>query len=411
MRWFQATPKGAKGELAGRADLVTVASAAMAHGRRTAVVAFEAEPARGASVKSLSRAVAERCARELDDHATLGRLGGLLFAVVLVDYDDEAAVLDLAYRLRTAVATRTWCGVATDTVLPPLANGEQLLGAGLLALTSAREAGDGHIDVCTPGHLAADRERRALGRDLGVALDEQGLEVNYQPIVNLQNGAVTGFEALVRWTHPEHGPIPAAEFVAVAEELGLIIELGTRVLSRATTQAQRWSAGNAMPIAIHVNVSGPELVDPRFVTRVRDSLRLSELPAEQLVVEFPAAVVERHLDIARAVCADLRRLGVRVAVEDVDPRSSLATDLATLDVAILKVDRRDLTSPEDAFALAGARGIAVYGEGIEDEAHRRRLLRYGCHVGQGYLFSRPLAAIEAERYLQAHLLAGFREAR
>ncbi|MGH3510310.1 MAG: EAL domain-containing protein [Nocardioidaceae bacterium] len=415
MRWFQSatrrralSPSGAfqtdpQTGLMTRAEFVALATDALGRGLRPGMIVVGVERPAGVVDDRFAAEVAERCVHEVGDEGLVGRVGDLQYGVLVTELDDASTGLDLAYRLRGAVPAARNCGVASDAVIPASAGGEALLRAALLALTAAREAGDGQIEVCTREHVAADERRQAIRRDLGAAMVEEGLEVNYQPILDLRSGMVVGFEALVRWTHAEHGPVPAAQFVPLAEELGLIIKLGHVVLSTATSQVQRWSVGNATPLSIHVNISGPELIAPDFVDRVKDCLRLAHLPARQLVLEVPAGVVERHLGMARGVFTALHELGVRVAVEDVDAGGVLAAQLSLLQVSILKVDRSEMESPNDAFALARARGIKVYGKSIEDEAHRRRLLRYGCEIGQGYLFAGSLPAPEAERYLRGHL--------
>jgi EAL domain-containing protein (putative c-di-GMP-specific phosphodiesterase class I) len=296
-----------------------------------------------------------------------------------------------------------------------------LRGAGL-AVREARRQGRNSIEVCTAALIAVADETLAIGKDLRQALDQKGLRVCYQPIVELTHGSVIGFEALVRWSHPVHGQISPARFVPVAEEFGLISELGRMVLSTATAQVAQWSSTFRVPLTVHVNVAGVDLTHDSFVGMVEEALQTSGLPGEQLVLEVTEPAIEPALEIARARFASLHDLGVRVALDDFGTGRSALAYLQTLMVDILKVDRSYLDSMEEnraedllrgVIGLGQALGMEVYGEGIEDESQRFRLQRHGCTVGQGYLFARPLPAEDAAAYLRTqaapadvtHLLA------
>jgi EAL domain-containing protein (putative c-di-GMP-specific phosphodiesterase class I) len=283
-----------------------------------------------------------------------------------------------------------------------------LRGAGL-AVREARRGGRNHIEVCTPELVAVADETLAIGKDLRKALDEKGLRVCYQPLVDLVTGSVVGFEALVRWTHPVHGQVSPARFVPVAEEFGLISELGRMVLSTASAQVQQWSQTFRTPLDAHVNVSGFDLANPGFVPMVQECLATSGLPASQLVLEVTEPAVEPQLETARARFDSLHDLGVRVALDDFGTGRSALAYLQTLAVDILKVDRSYLEAVDEkraddllrgVISLGHALGMAVYGEGIEDATQSLRLRRNGCDIGQGYLFARPLPAEDAASYLR-----------
>jgi EAL domain-containing protein (putative c-di-GMP-specific phosphodiesterase class I) len=228
---------------------------------------------------------------------------------------------------------------------------------------------------------------------------------------------VLGFEALVRWSHPVHGVVAPSRFVAMAEELGLISELGRMVLSTATAQVQHWSTTFGVPLNAHVNVSGLDLAQDGFVAMVQEGLAASSLPATQLVLEVTEATVEPELEVARARFEALHELGVRVALDDFGSGGLALSALQSLSVDIIKVDRSYLDDGREEAAgerradellhgligLGKALGIEAYGEGIEDETQKARLLRNGCDVGQGYLFARPLPSDEAGALLREQL--------
>jgi EAL domain-containing protein (putative c-di-GMP-specific phosphodiesterase class I) len=207
--------------------------------------------------------------------------------------------------------------------------------------------------------------------------------------------------------------VSPARFVPVAEELGLISELGRMVLSTATAQIQQWSTTYDVPLNAHVNVSGIDLANEAFVAMVQECLDASTLPPTQLVLEVTEATVEPELEIARTRFAALHDLGVRVALDDFGSGGLALPYLQSLRVDIIKVDRSYLDGDEETLderradellrgviGLGQALGIEAYGEGIEDESQRERLRRNGCEIGQGYLFARPLPSEEAAALLR-----------
>jgi len=220
---------------------------------------------------------------------------------------------------------------------------------------------------------------------------------------------VIAFEALVRWSHPVHGHVSPSRFVPVAEEFGLISELGRMVLSTATAQVQQWCSTFRVPLTAHVNVSGIDLASDAFVGMVQECLAASGLPSHQLVLEVTESSVEPELDVARARFESLHELGVRIAIDDFGTGRSGLAYLQNLDVDILKVDRAYVEAGEGRQAddllrgvigLGQALGMEVYGEGVEDERQRTRLQRHGCEIGQGYLFARPLPAEDAAAFIR-----------
>jgi diguanylate cyclase (GGDEF)-like protein len=369
----------------------------------------------------LLRTVAARIAREVGSAGVLARMNDHQFAVLFPTLTSPAVALDLAYRVVSAAAApvilpsrrqvqlSTSCGLVTWDSMSVRATVDDLLRGAGLAVREARRSGRNHIEVCTPELIAVADETLAIGKDLRKALDEKGLRVCYQPLVDLTHGSVIGFEALVRWTHPVHGQVSPARFVPVAEEFGLISELGRMVLSTASAQIQQWSQTFGIPLDAHVNVSGYDLVNQGFVAMVEECLAASGLPTTQLVLEVTESAVEPQLDTARARFDGLHDLGVRVALDDFGTGRSALAYLQTLAVDILKVDRSYLESVDERRAddllrgvvsLGHALGMEVYGEGIEDDEQCLRLRRNGCDIGQGYLFARPLYAEDAAAFLR-----------
>ena len=371
----------------------------------------------------LLRLMGTRITREVGSDGLVARMSDHQVAVLFHDLVEPAVALDLAYRIVTAVSSpavldsqrrvvlSAGCGLVTRETLPPWTTATEMVRAAGLAVREARRTGRNRIEVCTRELVASADETLAIGKDLRQALQEQGLDVCYQPLVDLTHGSVLGFEALVRWTHPVHGQVSPARFVPVAEEFGLISELGRMVLSTASAQVQRWAATFGVPLTAHVNVSGQDLANDGFVAMVERCLADSGLPATQLVLEVTETTVEPDLETARSRFHALHDIGVRVALDDFGTGRSTLSYLQSLSVDILKVDRAYLDGIDQqgerrgedlmrgVIALGQALGLAVYGEGIEDESQRRGLLASGCDIGQGYLFARPLPASEAVRLL------------
>ena len=369
----------------------------------------------------LMRMVASRVGREVGSLGVLARMNDHQLGVLFPSLTSPAAALDLAYRVVSAVSTpfilpsqrqvqlSTSLGLVTWESMGIRAAADDLLRGAGLAVREARRAGRNHIEVCTADLIAVADETLAIGKDLRKALDEKGLRVCYQPLVDLTHGSIVGFEALVRWSHPVHGHVSPARFVPVAEEFGLISELGRMVLSTASAQIQQWSSTFRIPLTAHVNVSGVDLANPGFVSMVEECLATSGLPTSQLVLEVTEAAVEPQVETARARFEALHDIGVRVALDDFGTGRSALSYLQTLAVDILKVDRSYLDDVDESKAddllrgvigLGQALGMEVYGEGIEDEEQRTRLRRNGCDIGQGYLFERPLPAEDAAVYLR-----------
>jgi diguanylate cyclase (GGDEF)-like protein len=369
----------------------------------------------------LMRMVASRVSREVGSLGVLGRMNDHQFGVLFPTLTSPAVALDLAYRIVSGVSApfvlkslrqiqlSTSLGLVTWDSMGPRATADDLLRGAGLAVREARRAGRNHIEVCTAELIAVADETLAIGKDLRKALDEKGLRVCYQPLVDLTHGSIIGFEALVRWSHPVHGQVSPARFVPVAEEFGLISELGRMVLSTATAQIQQWSSTFRVPLTAHVNVSGVDLANAGFVAMVEECLNTSGLPSGQLVLEVTESAVERQLEVARERFDSLHDLCVRVALDDFGTGRTALAYLQTLSVDILKVDRSYLDAVDEhraddllrgVISLGQALGMEVYGEGIEDEAQSVRLRRNGCDIGQGYLFARPLPTEDAAAYLR-----------
>ena len=237
--------------------------------------------------------------------------------------------------------------------------------------------------------------------------------VHYQPLVDLDSGAVVGVEALVRWEHPTRGLMQPGEFISLAEETGKIVEIGAWVLTEACAQVARWRAetSGAADLTLNVNVSTRQVRPGVLVDAVRSALTESGLPPEALTLELTESVLARRHEELRAVLTDVAALGVRLALDDFGTGYSSLALLQDLPVHTLKVDRSFVSAlDEDATRqgfvqaivdLAKTLDVALVAEGMETAAETSELRRLGCRAGQGFHFAPPLGAEEVGALLVA----------
>jgi EAL domain-containing protein (putative c-di-GMP-specific phosphodiesterase class I) len=257
--------------------------------------------------------------------------------------------------------------------------------------------------------------RLRLEGDLRRAIDDGQLTVMYQPVYELASGRLAGFEALVRWEHPTDGPIDPHAFLSIAEETGLMVRVSDFVLHCACRQLQQWhQTGPAYAgLTVNVNISGHDLAHPTFAARVSRAIIESGLPAQYLTLELTENILMARLEPALQALAELRQLGVSLAVDDFGTGYSSLSHLATLPIDSLKIDRSfvarlEVGSKEAAVVrsivlLGSSLGKDVVAEGIETPSQLEQLRAMGCAYGQGYLMARPLDAEMATELLHASL--------
>jgi EAL domain-containing protein (putative c-di-GMP-specific phosphodiesterase class I) len=243
--------------------------------------------------------------------------------------------------------------------------------------------------------------RLEIEHGLRRALEQDEIELAYQPVVDLGTGAISGVEALARWRHPERGIVPPSEFIAVAERAGLIVELGRFVLGEACRASVRLAvvAGKG-PLPISVNVSARQIVDADFVADVRTALDTAGLAAEHLTLELTESVLIQEGERTDQVIAALRDLGVRLAIDDFGTGYSSLSYARRFPIDELKIDRsfiaglghgrEDAAIVTAAIAFARALHLVVTAEGVETTDQAIRLRALGCDRAQGYLFARPM---------------------
>jgi EAL domain-containing protein (putative c-di-GMP-specific phosphodiesterase class I) len=272
----------------------------------------------------------------------------------------------------------------------------------------AKERGGGSAELFDPVLYAKALARLELEGELRRAIDEDQLRVYYQPVVSF-DGRVSGFEALVRWEHPERGLVSPADFIPLAEETGLVVPLGSWVLAHATAQVARWQETINPALSLSVNLSGRQLVDPEFPTVVRRILEKSGLPARSLCLELTeTALIEDPVSAERCL-KELRNLGVRIGVDDFGTGYSSLIYVRRFPVQVLKLDRlfvaglgesaEDETIAGSVIHLAHELGLEAIAEGVETLDQLHALDSLGCDLAQGFYWSKPRPANEIELVL------------
>ena len=361
-----------------------------------------------------------RCMRPMD---TLARFGGDEFAVLVEDVSGPEQVAQVAERilgsLRAPFLLADKEVFVNASVGITMARGEDAptLGADDLmrnadvAMYMAKREGKGHYRVFEPAMHAGVLERLELKGDLQRAIEHGGLELHYQPVVELESGRIHGLEALVRWNHPTRGVVPPLDFIPLAEETGLIIPLGMWVLNEACRQAKglQDSRPDEASLGIAVNLSVRQLQHAGLVDQVVEALRASGLDPGCLTLEITESMLMSDAELTIDRLTELKKVGVRLAVDDFGTGYSSLSYLSQFPVDILKIDRafvRPVAEGAEESALAAAivkLGEALHlttvAEGIERPDQRARLLELGCDVGQGYFFAEPMNLQEVSELL------------
>ena len=358
----------------------------------------------------LSR-VSERLNQLMSANELCGRLGGDEFAVVVRDASDPVAVERTAERIIQTLSRpyevdqhTLYIGASVGLAFGPRdgRTAEMLIRSADLALYRSKDAGGGKYHIYEPQLHVEAEERRRLEMALRVALEKGQMHLNYQPVVDAETARLTGFEALLRWTHPEYGPISPVKFVPLAEEARLIAPIGEWVLRTACHEAARWPAD----VRVAVNVSPDQLHDPNFVTIVTSALANSGLPADRLELEVTESVFMREGTGAVRTLERILDLGIRLSLDDFGTGYSSLGYLSRTRFSTIKIDRSFVQGASKGVreavaiiravvALAKSLGMATTAEGVETEGEHGMVQELGCSKVQGYYFGRPLPVEEA----------------
>ena len=369
----------------------------------------------------LLRDIAQRLSQCVRSHDLLVRLGGDEFAIVTSNIDKDFDLAVVAARVCNMLAAPLPIGGRPVFVTASIgialfpedgADLEQLLSRADIAMYHAKHSGRNRFEFHRPEFTARAQRRLAIEEALRETQHGAGLELYFQPKVRLADGALAGAEALLRWRHPELGPIAPDDFIPIAEDTGLIVPIGRWVLQAAAETAVRWNRGRRTPLRLAVNVSTTQFVRDDLLAAIRDTLARTGCSPAWLEIEVTESLLLEDDDLVRQTLHALTGLGVSVAIDDFGTGYSALSYLTKFDVDCLKIDRQFVHGVEHdqrqrellkAFiAIAKALGMEVVAEGVETAAQAHFLLEQDCQFAQGYLYSAPLPA---ERFEDAWLPA------
>jgi PAS domain S-box-containing protein len=345
----------------------------------------------------------------LTNDDSLARLGGDEFTILLDDIRDPIEAIRVAERVQSELAPpfevnqqeiviSASIGIASST--SPHTQAEDLMRDADLAMYRAKRAGKARCEVSDTAMHANAMKRLRMETDLRKALDQREFRVYYQPVVSLQNGKISGFEALTRWQRPE-GMLPPMEFIGVAEETGLIIPMNRQLLSEACQHLRSWQSEfpASPPLTMSVNITAKEFAQPDLANEIRKSLQQTGVDPGCLQLEIVEKIAMADAEQSGLVLAELKALGVRLSIDDFGTGYSSLSRLRQIPVDTLKIDRSFIShmdsDPESReivrtiIMLAHNLGLMVVAEGTETKEHINLLKQLGCEMAQGYFFSRP----------------------
>jgi diguanylate cyclase (GGDEF)-like protein len=359
----------------------------------------------------LLQSVAKRLVECVRSSDTVSRQGGDEFVVLLseVELSEDAAIT--ARRMLQAVAqahpidqhnlhVTTSIGVSVYPDDGP--NAETLIKNADIAMYQAKEGGRQSFQFFKPAMNARAVERQAIEEGLRRAIERREFALHYQPKVDLMTGAITGAEALLRWTHPTRGLISPTHFIPVAEDCGLILPIGAWVVHEACTQARAWKDAGLPAITVAVNVSAIQFRYESFLSELIAVLRKTSLDPRSLELELTESVLMKQTASAATILKTLRASGIRIAIDDFGTGYSSLSYLRKFPVDAVKIDqsfvRQISTDGDDTTIVKAVIGMArglklrVIAEGVETLEELAFLRAYQCDEAQGYYFSRPLPA-------------------
>ena len=362
--------------------------------------------------------VADRLRGLVRETDTIARMGGDEFVIVQAPLSDPAEATTLAQQIigwisepyeiedqKATVGTSIGIAVSPGDGDTP----DKMLRHADLALYRAKSDGRSTFRFFEPAMNEQMQARRIMEQDLRKALPAGEFELYYQPVVNLESKEISGFEALIRWNHPEHGQVPPSTFIPLAEEIGFIVPLGEWVIREACLAASRWPEH----LTVAVNISAVQFRGSSLMTVIVNALAASGLRPNRLEIEITESVLLQDREATLSMLHQLRSLGIRIAMDDFGTGYSSLTYLQSFPFDKIKIDRsfvKDITDNAGSLyivravaALANGMGMAATAEGVETAEQLDKIAAVGCTEMQGYLFSKPLPVAEIERQFLSRL--------
>ncbi len=367
----------------------------------------------------LIKNVAKRLSSLIREDDMVGRFSGDKFGVILTDLltpDEAKSFADrVSKRLSEPytldgrqVFTSAKIGIAYGNSKYPEA--EDILRDADIAMYYAKDNEENYVIFDQKMHVRAVT-RLQLETDLRFAIERNEFELYYQPIIGLEHASLVGFEALVRWNHPQRGLVPPNEFIPISESTGLIVPMTVQILHSACTQVVKWqeSSPSSKPLSIAVNLSGKHFGHPALVEQIQTVIADTGIDPAHLKLELTESAVMENAETAILMLKQIKETGVQISIDDFGTGYSSLSYLHRFPIDLLKVDRSFVSAMEEntengeivrtVIALAKALNLKVVAEGIESIHQFHQLKILGCEYGQGYLFSKPLPIADIERLL------------
>jgi len=362
----------------------------------------------------------QKCLRQSD---TLARLGGDEFAILLENSTEKESALRDAQRILESLrvpyqlaGTDFYISASIGIVLntQEYQQADDVLRDADIAMYRAKALGKARYEIFTPDLRDEAASKLALDSQLRNAIEREEFRLDYQPIFSLKPRELVGFEALLRWQHPERGLLPPADFLPFAEESGMIIPLGEWVLRQACRQMSRWRKAHAESdgLVVNVNISGRQFMQLDFVDLIAATLKENALPPSVLHLEITESVLINNVEQAGQVLADLHKMGVQIQIDDFGSGYSSLGYLQQFPVDTIKIDKSFVQSMQAGskgsqlvktmVAMARNLGMSIIAEGIETDQQLVELCAMECGFGQGFYLSHPLPESEIENLISEH---------
>jgi diguanylate cyclase (GGDEF)-like protein len=369
--------------------------------------------------------IAERLASIVREGDTVARLGGDEFVLVLNDQNKEDVIFRAMQRVLNKVSEPMTidgqelyitCSAGVSLYPADAPDVETLLKNADVAMYRAKEHGRNNFQFYTPEMNDLANERLALEHSLRRAMERNELLLHYQPKVNLETGRIVGAEALLRWQHPEWGLIAPERFIPIAEETGLIVQIGAWVIRTACNQARQWQDAGLPPVIMSVNLSARQFRQESFVKVVTQILHETGLKPEQLEMELTESMLMHNANAAISILGGLKSLGVRLSLDDFGTGYSSLSYLSRLPIDTLKIDRSFVQHIGDQdecgngilaqaiISLGHSLNLTVIAEGVETGEQLKFLKAHQCDEVQGFYFCKPTVAGEFAKMLAERLV-------
>ncbi len=348
----------------------------------------------------------------------IARVGGDEFAILLPNLSKFEQATELAQRILNLLKKPFYCNnqeifinVSIGIVLSHLdyKDPQNIIRDADMAMYKAKSLGRGQYQIFTPGMYEIAKKLLVLQTDLYRAVKQQEFVVYYQPIIDLKQNKITGFEALIRWIHPKKGMISPGEFIPIAEETGLICEIGSWVMKEACRQLAQWHQQGFTDLKIYINLAAQQLNKKNLVTEIDEILRETQLNTNSVKLEITESSMMQDLQTTQVLLGELWKRGIKLSIDDFGTGYSSLSQLQNFPVNTLKIDRSFMKNVDKngknlglipvILSIAEVMTMDVVAEGIETTEQLEQLRKLGCHFGQGFLFAKPLNAEAATQLI------------